>query len=49
MENWIADYEIARITGEDRLRQAQSYRRLVSSRRFQRLPAILKSLLVILS
>jgi hypothetical protein len=49
MTNWIADYQVALCRTEDLLRQAQGYQRLVRSKRFQELPAILKSLLVILS
>ncbi len=49
MGNWIAAYHIADVDREELLRRAQSHRRLVSSKRFQELPAILKGLLVILS
>lgn len=49
MGNWIAAYQVAEVNRNELLRQAQSHRRMVGSRHFQELPAILKSLLVILS
>ena len=49
MGNWIAAYQLADVNREELLRRAQSHRRMVSSKRYQELPAILKSLLVILS
>jgi hypothetical protein len=49
MGNWIADYQLGVCNRTELLRQAQNHRRLVHSERFQELPAIVKSLLVILS
>jgi hypothetical protein len=49
MGNWIAAYQLADVNREELLRRAESHRRLVSSKRFQELPAMLKSLLIILS
>ena len=49
MSNWIAAYQLADVDRNELLRHAQSYRRMVGSKRFRELPAILKSLLVILS
>ena len=49
MGNWIAAYQLADTNRQELLRRAQSHRRMVGSKRFQELPAILKSLLVILS
>ena len=49
MDNWIAAYQLADCSREELLRRAESYRRLVSSKRFQELSVMLKSLLVILS
>ena len=49
MSNWIAEYQLGECNRVELLRQAQNHRRLVRSKRFQELPAIVKSLLVILS
>ena len=47
MDNWVAEYHLGRLVGEERLRDAELHRRAVRSERFQRIPSVLRSLLAV--
>jgi hypothetical protein len=48
MGNWVAEYHLGRVVGEDRLRYAEAHRRAVSSEGFRRLPALLQAMFAVL-
>jgi hypothetical protein len=49
MDNWVALYHLGSVSHEDRLRDAERHQRLIGSNRFEKLPMILRALLVLMS
>ena len=47
MDNWVAEYHLGRLVGEERLRDAELHRRALGSKRFQRIPAVLRAILAV--